>query len=78
MNIEREKWVTNSYGITVESEELPKDQYALLESVTRGELVNSNCDVYPIEWDYIKYAWRESYRENTHVLDKNHDPLFSD
>ena len=78
MKINIEYKVTTSFRLTVERDELPEDHDALLESVTRDELVNAPCDVYPIEWDHMKYAWRESSPENTYVFNENNDRLFSE
>ena len=78
MKIDIEYEVTTSFRITVERDELPEDHDALLESVTRDELVNGPMDVYDIQWDHIKYAWRESSPENTYVFDENNDPLYSE
>ena len=78
MKIDIEYEFITSFRITVERDELPEDHDALLESVTRDELVNGFMDVYAIEWDHIKYAWRESSPENTYVFDENNDPLFSE
>ena len=76
MKIDIEYEVITSFRITVERDELPKDHHALLESVTRDELARAPMDVYPIEWDHIKYAWRESSPENTYVCDENRDQLY--
>ena len=76
MKIDIEYEVTTSFRITVERDELPENHDELLESVTRDELLNTPIDVYPIEWDHIKYAWRESSSENTYVFDKNNEPLY--
>ena len=78
MKVYIEYEVTTSFRIAVERDELPKDHDALLESVTRDELIDADCDVYPIEWDHMKYAWRESSPENTCVFDENNDQLYSD
>ena len=74
INIEYE--VITSFQLTVERDELPKDHDALLESVTRDELSDAPMYVYPIEWDHIKTAWRESSPENTYVSDENNDSLY--
>ncbi len=74
INIEYE--VTTSFRITVERDELPKDHDALLESVTRDELIDAPFDIYPIEWDHVKTAWRQSSPENTYVSDENNDSLY--
>ena len=76
INIEYE--VTTSFRITVERDELPEDHDALLESVTRDELSHAPIHVYDLEWDHVKYAWRESSTENTYVFDENNDPLYSE
>ena len=77
MKIDIEYEVTTSFRITVERDELPEDHDALLESVTRDELVNGPMDVYDIGWeDHIKDAWRESSPENTYVFDENNEPLY--
>ncbi len=76
INIEYE--VTTSFRITLERNELPKDHDALLESVTRDELANAPMDVYDIEWDHIKMAWRESSPDNTYVSDENGDQLYEE
>ena len=78
MKIDIEYEVTTSFRITVERDELPEDHDELLESVSRDELATAPMDVFPIEWDHIKMAWRESSPENTYVFDKNNDPLFSE
>ena len=78
MKIYIEYEVTTSFRITVERDEIPKYHDALLESVTRNELIDAPCGVYPIEWDHMKYAWRESSPENTCVFDENNDQLYSD
>jgi hypothetical protein len=78
MKINIEYQVTTSFCITVERDELPKDHDALLESVTRDEIVDLPMEVYDIEWDHIKYAWRESSPENTYVTDENDNPLYVD
>ena len=78
MKVYIEYEVTTSFRIALERDELPKDHYALLESVTRDELIDADCDVYPIEWDHMKYAWRESSPENTYVFDENNDPLYEE
>ena len=78
MKIDIEYEVTTSFRITVERDELPKDHDALLESVTRDEIVDLPMEVYDIEWDHIKYAWRESSPENTYVFDENGDQLYSE
>ena len=77
MKIDIEYEVTTSFRITVERDELPEDHDALLESVTRDELVNGELSS-GIVWDHIKSAWRESSPENTYVFDENNDPLFSE
>jgi len=68
--------VTTSFRITVERDQLPEDHDALLESVTRDELINAPCDVYPMEWDHMKEAWRGSSPENTYVFNENNDQLY--
>ncbi len=78
MKIDIEYEVTTSFRITVERDELPEDHDALLESVTRYELLDSDCDVYPIEWDHMKMAWRESSPDNTYVFDENGDKLYEE
>ncbi len=78
MKIDIEYEVTTSFRITVERDELPKDHDTLLESVTRDEIVDLPMEVYDIEWDHIKYAWRESSPENTYVFDENGDQLYSE
>ena len=78
MKVYIEYEVTTSFRIALERDELPKDHDALLESVTRDELIDADCDVYPIEWDHMKMAWRESSPENTYVFDENNDPLYEE
>ena len=78
MKIDIEYEVTTSFRITVERDELPEDHDALLESVTRDEIVDLPMEVYDIEWDHIKIAWRESSPENTYVFDENNDQLYVD
>ena len=76
MKIDIEYEVTTSFRITVERDELPEDHDALLESVTRDELIDAPCDVYDIQWDNMKTAWRCSSPENTYVFDENNNPLY--
>ena len=78
MKIDIEYEVTTSFRITIERDEIPEDHDALLESVTRDELANAPMDVYDIQWDHIKCAWRESSPENTYVFDENNDPLYEE
>ena len=78
MKIYIEYEVTTSFRITLKRDELPEDHDALLESVTRDELIDSDCDVYPIGWDHMKEAWRGSSPENTYVYDENNDLLYVD
>ena len=78
MKVYIEYEVTTSFRIAVERDELPKDHDALLESVTRDELIDADCDVYPIEWDHMKYVWRQSSLDNTCVFDENNDPLYKE
>jgi len=76
MKIDIEYEVITSFRITIERDELPEDHDELLESVTRDELIDAPCDVFPIEWDHMKYAWRESSPDNTCVFDENGDQLY--
>jgi hypothetical protein len=74
INIEYE--VTTTFQLTVERDELPDDAETLLDSVTRAELADSPCDVNPIEWDHLKYAWRNSTPDNTYITNEDHDELY--
>jgi hypothetical protein len=76
INIEYE--VTTSFQLTIERDEPPEDVNDLLESVTRDELSESPCDVYPIEWGHLKEAWRNADPENTYITDENDNPLYDD
>ncbi len=76
INIEYE--VITSFQLTIERDELPEDSADLLESVTRDELIDSPCDVYPIEWAHLKYAWRNAEPENTYITDDDGNELYPD
>ena len=76
INIEYE--VTTSFKLTIERDELPGDAQALLDSLTRDELDESPCYVYPIERCHLKEAWRNANTENTYIHDENYAPLFDD
>ena len=59
--------VTTSFVLTIERDELPEDHDDLLDSVTRDELANCPMEIYEIEWNTIKQAWRSSTSDNTTV-----------
>ncbi len=74
INIEYE--VVTSFQITIERDELPEDPDDLLESITRDELSNSHCDVYPVEWGHLKEAWRNATPDNTYITDEDSNQLY--
>jgi hypothetical protein len=76
INIEYE--VVTSFQLTVERDELPKDPDDLLNSITRDELADSPCDVYPIEWGHLKDAWRNATPDNTYITDEDNNELYPD
>ena len=76
INIEYE--VVTSFQITIERDELPEDPDDLLESITRDELSNSPCDVYPVEWGHLKDAWRNATPDNTYITDEDNNELYPD
>jgi len=76
INIEYE--VTTSFMLTVERDELPEDHDALLNSITRDELLTAPCNVNEIEWAHLKDSWRNATPDNTTVTDENENELFTD
>lgn len=68
--------VLTSMTLTVERDSLPGDKQDLIDSVTKEELINNDLQIGEIEWDSIKYAWRNADSENTWIIDENLEPLF--
>ena len=75
INIEYE--VVTSFQLTIERDQLPDDPQELLDSVTRDELGEAPCDVYPVEWGHLKEAWRSATPDNTYITDENNEQLFN-
>ena len=72
MNIHINYSIPVTFTVVVERDELPEEE-ALLESITRDELLNGDGE---LTWDDIKWAWRNADPNDVIVTDSQHNELY--
>ena len=75
INIQYE--VMTSVELTIERDQLPDSPQELLESITRDELSEAPCDIYPIEWGHLKDAWRNATPDNTYITNEDGHDIYN-